>query len=127
MTGTRKKILYVDDEMINLELFRLSFRSDFDIVLAASGHEGLKKFENEAFDIVISDLKMPGMNGVEMIQEIKKLRPDFPCILLTAFMDPDAMIKAINEALVFKYVLKPWKLAELKQIIEDAIRSKDVK
>jgi response regulator RpfG family c-di-GMP phosphodiesterase len=120
----KRRILYVDDEMINLELFRLSFKNEYDIVLASSGLEGLNKFENEPFDLVVSDLKMPGMNGIEMIQEIKKRTPGFPCILLTAFMDPDAMIKAINESLVFKYVLKPWKINEMKLIIEESILSR---
>lgn len=123
MDQVKPKILYVDDETINLELFRLSFRTDYEIVLAASGKEGLEKFSAEHFDLVVSDLKMPGMNGIEMIQEIKKISPSFPCILLTAFMDPDAMIKAINEALVYKYVLKPWNMAELKQIMMEAIET----
>jgi response regulator RpfG family c-di-GMP phosphodiesterase len=124
MNSPKKKVLYVDDEKINLDLFKMCFKSEFDIVLASSGKEGLEKFLQEPFDVVVSDLKMPGMNGIEMIQEIKKVQEGFPCIILTGFMDPEAMITAINESLVFKYVMKPWKLVEMKTIIEDAFLSR---
>jgi two-component system, response regulator, stage 0 sporulation protein F len=121
MPEPKRKILYVDDEMINLELFRLSFIADYNIVLASSGHEGLEKYRNDAIDLVVSDLRMPVMSGLEMIQEIKKVNSAQPCILLTAFMDPEVMMKAINDKLVSKYVLKPWKRSDLKMILDEAI------
>jgi two-component system, response regulator, stage 0 sporulation protein F len=121
MSPIRKKILYVDDESINLELFRMCFNADYEIVIAASGNDGLEKYKNDSISLVVSDLKMPGMNGIEMIQEIKKINVEQPCILLTAFVDPDVMLKAINESLISKYVIKPWKKNDLKKIIDEAL------
>lgn len=115
---SNKKILYVDDEQINLELFKINFRNDFDIRIANSALKGLEILQNEEIDVVISDLKMPQMNGLEFIEKIKSANPSKVCILLTAFMESDVMLKAINNELIFRYIMKPWRKDELKQIIE---------
>lgn len=114
------KILYVDDESINLDLFELNFDDDYQVYLASSAKEGLAILENNDIGVVITDLKMPEMNGMEFIIEIKKRYPNTVCILLTAFMETNIMLKAINEKLVFKYLLKPWKKEMLKKTIDKA-------
>ena len=116
------KVLYVDDEFINLELFRLNFEFELDVIISESAKEGLEILRNQHIDVVVSDLKMPEMDGIEFIREIKKLTPDKICILLTAYVESDAMLQAINEDLIFKYIIKPWKREDLKQIIDEAFK-----
>ena len=116
-----RKILYVDDEQINLELFKINFRNDFEILVADSAVKGLEIINQESVNVIISDLKMPHMNGLEFIEKIKSETPSKICILLTAFMESDVMMKAINNELIFRYIMKPWKKDELKSIIELAI------
>jgi response regulator RpfG family c-di-GMP phosphodiesterase len=117
----KRNILYVDDEKINLELFRLNFEDDFNVITAESGDEALKLLSStDKIIVIISDLKMPGMNGLELISNIKSQSPDKICIMLTAYAETDVMMKAINEELIFRYLLKPWKRNELLQVINNA-------
>lgn len=115
------KILYVDDEIINLELFKINFNDVYDVSIASSAFEGLDILKEKDFSVVVSDLKMPGMNGIEFISEIRKHYSQTVCILLTAFMETDVMLEAINEKTVFKYLLKPWKKEVVKKTIDAAI------
>ena len=117
-----KKVLYVDDEVINLELFKINFRNDFTILVADSAQKGLDILKNENINVIISDLKMPHMNGIDFIERIKRENPQKICILLTAFMESEVMLRAINEELVYRYIMKPWKKDELREIIESAFK-----
>lgn len=117
-----KRVLYVDDEVINLELFKINFRNEFEIFIADSAQKGLEILKDEEIDVIISDLKMPHMNGMELIERIKKENPEKICILLTAFMESDVMLRAINEELVYRYIMKPWKKDELREIINSAFK-----
>lgn len=117
-----RKILYVDDEQINLELFKINFRNEFEIFLADSALKGLDIIKQEDINVIVSDLKMPHINGLEFIEKIKADSPSKICILLTAFMESDVMLKAINNELIFRYIMKPWRKDELKEIIELAIK-----
>lgn len=118
MQNGLKKILYVDDEYINLELFKLNFRNDYHVLTADSAQRGLALIRNDAINVVVSDLRMPGMNGLEFIERIKQCSPEKVCILLTAYIEPNIMLKAINEELIFRYATKPWRKNELSKIIE---------
>ena len=115
----KPKILYVDDESINLRLFKISFKDNCDITTSQSGEEGLKLIEdNNKYDIIISDQRMPGMNGTQFMIEAKKLLPNSKYILLTGYTDIEALEKAINEVGLWQYVKKPWEPSNLKFIIE---------
>ncbi len=116
------KILYVDDEVINLELFKINFKNDYSIFVADSAQKGLEILKNENINVVISDLRMPHMNGIDFIDKVKKEKPATVCILLTAFMESEAMFKAINEELVYRYIMKPWKKDEIKEVIDSAFK-----
>ncbi|MBN1184491.1 MAG: response regulator [Bacteroidales bacterium] len=115
------KVLYVDDEEINIELFVLNFESDFPIITALSALEGLKILEKEKISLVITDLKMPRMNGMDFLREIKQKYPDKECVILSAFTEPDEIMKALNEDLVFKYMIKPWKRVDMFGVIEEGV------
>jgi CheY-like chemotaxis protein len=122
MNQAKRKILYVDDEGINLQLFKLNFRDLYDVVTAQSAMEGLQILANQPIDVIVSDLKMPVMDGIEFIERIKNQTPKKICILLTAYLEPDVMLKAINQELVFRYVTKPWQKEEVHKIIEMAFQ-----
>jgi len=118
----RPKILYVDDEIINLELLQLTFMNDFQVLVAESAEEGLRLLElNPDIHVVISDLKIPGMNGMDFIKEVKKMSQERVCMLLTGFMEPDIMMEGLNKELIFRYLLKPWNTNELDEAIRAAL------
>ena len=113
-------ILYVDDEPINVELFRLNFEKELNVYTALSAKEGLNILEKNEINVIVSDLKMPVMNGMEFIDEIKRKNPNKVCIILTAYTEPDILIKGLNEETVFRYMVKPWKKPILQKAIKDA-------
>ena len=94
---TQDKILVIDDEKATLKMFRL-FPDvyGFDILTAESGEEGLVVFDREKPDIVLTDIKMPGMDGIEVLQEIKKRSPTTEVIVITGHGDMDLAIQALN-------------------------------
>jgi YesN/AraC family two-component response regulator len=113
-------VLYVDDEPINLKIFELSFKDDFVVYRADSAIDALEIFKTETIDVVVSDLKMPVMNGVEFIREVKKLKPAMNCILLTAYYNPNMFLAPEIQSIIFKSVMKPFKKNEMKVIIQEA-------
>lgn len=117
----KPKILYVDDESINLTLFKVSFKSDYMIQTSSSGEEALEILnKNQHFDIIISDQRMPGLTGTEFMIKAKKKSPNCKFILLTGYTDIEALEKAINEIGIWQYVKKPWEPSNLKFIINKA-------
>lgn len=94
---TQEKILVIDDEKATLKMFRLFLDVyGFDILTAESGEEGLEVFDREKPDIVLTDIKMPGMDGIEVLQQIKKRSPATEVIVITGHGDMDLAIQALN-------------------------------
>lgn len=117
----KNTVLYVDDEKVNLELFRLNFARDYDVKIALSAKEGFSIMEENNINVIISDLRMPVMNGIEFIKKIKQEYPDKICIILSAFLEPELMLKTDDKDLVFSYIPKPWKKADVKKVIDEAM------
>jgi response regulator RpfG family c-di-GMP phosphodiesterase len=115
-----RKILYIDDENINLELFRMNFENDFDVEIAESGKEGIRIAIEKNIQVVVSDLKMPEMNGIEMIDQLKSLSPGTVCILLSAYFESEAKKLGLKKEQIFCYITKPWRRDPMLKIIEDA-------
>lgn len=114
------RILYVDDEENNLTAFKATFRRNFTIFTAISGAEGRKVLETENINIIITDQRMPEMTGVEFLSSILPVYPEPIRILLTGFADIEAVINAINQGQVYRYVTKPWDPKELAITIMNA-------
>ena len=114
------KVLYIDDEIGNLNAFKASFRRQFDIQTAISADEGYQILKKNPIEVVISDQRMPGKSGVDFFESILDLHPNPIRILLTAYSDIDAVIDAINRGRVYRYVTKPWDNYDLKLTIENA-------
>jgi len=92
------------------------------VLVAESAEEGLRLLElNPDIHVVISDLKIPGMNGMDFIKEVKKMSQERVCMLLTGFMEPDIMMEGLNKELIFRYLLKPWNTNELDEAIRAAL------
>ncbi len=116
----RPKILYVDDQIGNLTVFRASLRRFADIHTVSSGAEALARLAEEEFPIVISDQRMAGLSGTELLGEVRRLYPDTIRILLTAYADFNAIVSAINEGRIARFVRKPWNREEMCAILDDA-------
>ena len=115
--------MYVDDEVINLELLQLTFMNEFTVITAESAREGLKLLSlNPDIHVVISDLKMPDINGLDFIKEVKQKHPEKVCMLLTGFMESEIMLEGFNKELIFRYLMKPWDKEELAETIKEALK-----
>ncbi len=110
MSDDRQTLLIVDDESNVLKsLKRLLFETDYRVLTAESGKEGLKVFENESsIQLVISDYRMPEMNGVEFLKRVKEVYPNTIRIILSGYADVMAIVEAINDGEVYKFISKPW-------------------
>lgn len=111
----RIRLLAVDDEPAVLRALRSLFRSSaYDLHLAESGAEALKILGEHPIDVIISDMRMPGMDGMELLSEAKRRFPEPVRIVLSGYAEPDRVIGVLNEAGIFAYVSKPWDSADLK-------------
>lgn len=119
---TRQRVLLVDDEPNVLTALRRALRGrGFEVRCAGSGAEALVLLNQEPVDAIISDMRMPGMNGAEFLQASIALAPDAVRVLLTGFADIGSAMKAINDGQVFRYVTKPWDDALLLQGLDDGL------
>lgn len=108
-------LIYVDDEEINLTTFKVAFRNNFNIYTATNATEAIALFEElDDVAIVVADQRMPGMRGIELLEQISKISPETIRIMLTAFSDPPDIIDAINKGEVYSYLRKPWKEETLR-------------
>jgi len=115
-------ILIVDDEENILKsLERLLEDEGYKMFFANSGDKGLEIIKREDIQMVISDHRMPGMNGLKFLSEIKKILPDTIRIMLTGYADVDIAVKAINEGEVYRFVTKPWNNNELLSTVKQGI------
>src|SRR4051812_6103551 len=108
MPDSRFTLLLVDDEADVLDLLKETFEGTYDVVTASSGWKALDILRAEPVDLLITDQRMPGMTGVQLIERAKADDPDLLCIILTAYTDPLALIHAINNGNVYRYITKPW-------------------
>jgi response regulator RpfG family c-di-GMP phosphodiesterase len=113
-------VLYIDDEVHNLNAFKAGFRMKFNIFTAESAAEGMTILQKEAIHVIIADQRMPGMTGIEFFESIIPDYPDPIRILLTGYEDITAVVDAINKGEVYKYIQKPWRDDSLRINIEKA-------
>ena len=118
------KILCVDDEHNVLRsLERIFLDDDYEIVTAGSGTEGLEIMSEtgDCFQVVVSDYRMPGMNGVEFLKAVYERWPDTVRIVLSGYADAGAIVAAINEGHIYKFIPKPWNDEELRVTIQNCL------
>jgi signal transduction histidine kinase len=115
-----RAILLVDDEPFNLRVLRDLLEDRWRVHEAASGAEALEIAAREPLDVVIADQRMPGMTGVELLEELRRRRPDIAGIVLTGYADMQALESAINRAHAFRFLRKPWEPADILQAVGQA-------
>lgn len=119
--SNKLRLMVVDDESDNLDLLYRTFRRDFEVFKAESGLKALKLLEQAGeMAVIISDQRMPGMNGTELLSLTVDRFPDTIRILLTGYSDVEDLVGAINTGKVFKYITKPWNPDELKSVVQQA-------
>lgn len=127
MQTRQHTVLCVDDEEnILSSLKRLLKKENYRLLTASSGKEGLEILAANQIDMVISDQRMPGMSGTELLKQIKKLYPDIIRIILTGYTDVDSITEAINEGSIYKFFLKPWNGHDLILEIRQALKHHDL-
>jgi len=113
----RPLVLYVDDERSNRVVFEQSLGTEFDVVSAADGATALAIMDERTIAVLVTDMRMPGMSGEELLRIAKERHPRAIRIVITAYSDIDPILRAINEGLVVRYIIKPWQRTELVQIL----------
>lgn len=103
----QKCILVVDDDVMNLKRTKLILEKHYDLILAKSGEEALDKLKGESIDLVLLDIAMPGMNGIETFKHMKEDGVEVPVTFLTASGDEDDVVAAISLGAV-NYLKKPF-------------------
>ncbi|HWU88924.1 MAG TPA: ATP-binding protein [Kofleriaceae bacterium] len=109
-------ILYVDDERGNRVVFEQSL-GDFELLMAADADTALKLMEEHDVAVLVTDMRMPKMNGEQLLRIVKEKHPQTIRMVVTAYSDVDPILRAINEGLVARYIVKPWHRAELVQVL----------
>ena len=111
-------LLYVDDEPLNLKLFEVNFSRKFNVRTALSGEQGMEVLHKEpSIPVVISDMKMPGMNGIEFIKRAKDKFPEIVFFILTGYEITDEITRALEENIIYRYFKKPFLMKDMETAI----------
>jgi DNA-binding NtrC family response regulator len=121
------RIMVVDDEdNILRALRRVLSGNDQDVELFSNPHEALRRVQVAIFDLIISDYRMPDMDGVHFLCEVKKLQPESMRIIISGHADMQGLLGAINEAEIFRFVRKPWDDYDLQATVQNALLHRSV-
>ncbi len=121
MEQKRHTLLVVDDEPGVLESLRHQFHRSYRVLTSVSGSEAIELLRHNDVELILSDQRMPGMPGDRFLREARQLKPDTIRMLFTGYADIQAVISAVNEGHIFRYILKPWDTLELEGIIRQGV------
>ena len=116
----KKNLLVIDDEIGPRESLRILFNDDYNVYVAESGEEGLKKLKEQKFDLVILDLKMPGIGGIEVLKKIRSTNSATRVIVLTGYGSPETE-KKVSKMGVSAYLNKPFDIGEIRKLVYQKI------
>jgi two-component system response regulator PilR (NtrC family) len=124
MTKFKGKILVVEDEKSMREVLRMLLEAEhYEVMTAKNGLEGLSQIDSDIFDLVITDMKMPKVNGFEVLKKIKEISPETIVIMITAFGTKESAIEAMKIG-AYDYIHKPFNIDEIRLIVRKAIEKK---
>lgn len=123
MKKSKGRILIVEDEKSMREVLKMLLEEDYDVVTASDGLDGREYIERDIFDLVISDIKMPGLDGFGLLKIIKEISPDTLVIMVTAFGTNESAIEAMKLG-AYDYINKPFNIDEIRLIVNKAIEKK---
>lgn len=116
------RILVVDDEEGNVVVLEDLLMDDYEVDTAMSAEEALQHLETKEYDMVLSDQRMPGITGTELLAAVHEKYPDTVRIIISAFSDSSEMLDAINQGQVYRYVLKPWDPMDLEAVVQQGMQ-----
>ena len=122
-------VLFVDDEINILKTVLRIFadeRSDIDVLVASNADDALDIIKNNYVSVIIADNVMPGMNGIDLLSQVKDISPDTVRIMMTGYADLNTALDAINRCELFRFIVKPWNNATLVSIVESALAKHDL-
>ena len=119
----RPRVLFVDDDERILNGLRSLFRQEYLVLTAASGEAALEIVNRGGVHVVVSDQRMPGMTGVELLRQVRTVAPNALRLLLTGYTDLASLVGSINEGEIFRFVKKPWDNDALRRDLADAVKA----
>lgn len=120
-------ILYVDDEEVNLRIFQRAFKRHYNVFTAESGADAIKILESKEIDLIMTDQRMPGMTGVELLIKIVPQYPNIARMIMTGFSDEDEIIRVDQEVGLDRFLVKPWNQEDLKEEFDKALEIRNPK
>jgi DNA-binding NtrC family response regulator len=124
--SAKPSILLVDDEQSLLDVFSTALEPYFDVTTAKSAREADFILRKKAFKVVVADHLMPGGNGMNFLVRAREEYPHMQRVLVTGYMKPEMLLRSVNEAALFRYLLKPVSLTEIVRVVEDAAKAHDM-
>jgi DNA-binding NtrC family response regulator len=119
--ATKEKILCVDDDHNILKTLRLYLQNDYDVTVADDSSKGLKLALTGDYKVIFLDYHMPGLRGLDIAAKVEREGTNCLCILLTSHADAGLAVEVMNNDVLFKYMLKPFKRADLLGTLEEAL------
>ncbi|HKQ58659.1 MAG TPA: sigma-54 dependent transcriptional regulator [Candidatus Eisenbacteria bacterium] len=121
------KILVVDDEQSMTQFLSIVLRKEgYHVTAVSNGKDALERVKSDGFDVVITDIKMPGMDGIQLLNQIKKHDPSVPVVIMTAYASQQSAIDAVNHG-AFQYLIKNAKNDEIKLVVRNALEMRKVR
>ena len=124
--SAKPSILLVDDEQSLLDVFSTALEPYFDVSTAKSAREADFILRKKAFKVVVADHLMPGGNGMNFLVRAREEYPHMQRVLVTGYLKPEMLLRSVNEAALFRYLLKPVSLTEIVRVVEDAAKAHDM-
>ena len=119
-SGPLPAVLVVDDEPRILDALEAVLAADFRVLRAGGGEAALEILRTDEVAVIVTDYRMPGMTGVELLRRSQEVAPDALCMVLTAYTDVDSLMEAINTGRIYHFVSKPWDPLELTLVVRRA-------
>ena len=123
---TKNAVLVIDDEKPLVDVFVAALTPDFEVVTANSVREADAVLRTRGFKVVLADHLMPGGNGMNFLVRCREEFPHMQRVLVTGYMKPELLMRSVNEAALFRYLLKPVSLPELVKVVQEAAKAHDV-
>lgn len=118
-------VLVVDDEKPLLDVFAAALGTAFEVTTASTAREADFILQKKTFKVVVADHLMPGGNGMNFLVRAREEFPHMQRILVTGYMKPEMLLRSVNEAALFRYLLKPVSMPELVKVVQDASKAHD--
>ena len=123
--ASKNAVLLIDDEEPLLDVFVAALSPDFEVTTAKSVKEANEILQKKAFKVVLSDHLMPQGNGMNFLVRCREEFPHMQRVLVTGYMKPELLMRSVNEAALFRYLLKPVSMPELIKVVHGAVKAYD--